>query len=81
MKVTYYNYDELLKAATAYGATKENRINLLTWFECYGRDYWNGEHYKMENGLRLYPIYKGVDEPDEDGGFDDYEVVDAEIRF
>ena len=81
MTVNYYNYKELAEKATAYGATKEDRINLFNWFECYGRDYWNGEHYTMENGVRLCPIYQGVGEPDADGGFDDYEIVDAEIRF
>ena len=77
----YYNYNELKEKATAFGATKEDRINLFNWFECYGRDYWNGEHYVMGNGARLCPIYEGVGEPDEDGCFDDYEVADAEIKF
>lgn len=74
-EVSYYNYKELVEKATAFGATKEDRLNLFNWFECYGSCYWHGDHYSMENGVRLYPIYKW---DDEEG---DYEVVDAGIRF
>ena len=80
-EASYYNYKELVEKATAFGATKEDKLNLFDWFDRYGIDYWRGEYYAMEDGTRLYPIYQGVGEQDEDGDFDDYEVVDAEIRF
>lgn len=50
------NYDDLLKAVTALVTTEKDKLNFLAWFEWYGCDCWNGEHYVMENGFRLYPI-------------------------
>ena len=72
---TYYNYKELVEKATATGATRDDRLALLEWFNCYGKDYWNGEYYEMDDGLRLYPV--AVFDYDE-GYFTD---VDADIRY
>ena len=43
------------------------------WFEQYGDEYWNGEYYNADDGIRVYPIVKEVDE-------DEYETVGYEIR-
>ena len=70
-----YEYKELREKALSENATKEERLNLLEWFEKCGdeRKGWNGESWDIDEGLRLYPIYKEVEE-------DYFEVVDAEIR-
>ena len=71
----YYNYKELVEKATATGATIDDRLALFDWFDRYDIDYWNGEYYQMDDGLRLYPIY----------AFDSNEgcfvLVDADIRY
>lgn len=81
MNTNYYDYNELKEKATASGATKEDRLNLLYWFESFGRDYWHFDHYAMENDIRLFPVWEGIGEPDEDGEFWNYELVDADIRY
>ena len=75
-----YSYKELKEAAMRRNARAEDRIALVEWFEWFsnGRD-WNGEFWDLGNGLRLYPIYEGR-EPDEDGEYTYFELVDAEIR-
>lgn len=72
---TYYNYKELVKKATDTGATIDDRLALFDWFDRYGIDYWNGEYYKMDDGLRLYPVAVF----DCDGDY--YTIVDADIRY
>ncbi len=68
-----YNYENLKMNALKVGASKEDRLALLEWFEQYGMDFWNGECYDLENGKCLYPIYEEVEE-------DVFDIVDAEIR-
>ena len=70
-----YEYKELREKALSDTATKKERLSLLEWFEKYGdeRKAWNGESWDIDEGLRLYPIYKEVEK-------DSFEVVDAEIR-
>ena len=59
------------------------------WFALSG---WNGEIYVncwetdentfyLEDGKRydIKPIFKGVGEPDEDGNFEEYEIVSYEL--
>lgn len=75
-----YQYEELKERAMRFDATQQDRLNLLKWFEQYGSCYWNGEEYALENGYGLKPIYKGIGEADEDGDYEEYEVVDAIIR-
>lgn len=74
-------YQELKEKAMSPEATKEDRIELFKWFEHNdnGR-YWNGEEYALEDGDGLKPIWKGVGEADEDGDYEEYELVDAIIR-
>lgn len=67
-----YDYKELREKALAPTATKEDRLNLLYWFES-NDSTWNGEFYDMDGGWRLYPVY----EEDEDCEF---HLVDAEVR-
>ena len=74
-KSSYYNYKALVEKATATGATRDDRLALLDWFDQYGIDYWEGRYYKMDDGLRLYPIYVF----DYDEGY--YVLVDADIRY
>lgn len=52
----YYDYKDLLAAATADGATQADIDALGEWFEAHGDRYWNGEYYDAD-GLRLYPVY------------------------
>lgn len=70
-----YEYKELRKKALSENATKEDRMNLLDWFERHGdtQNQWNGESWDIDEGLRLFPIYKEIEE-------DCFEVVNAEIR-
>ena len=72
---TYYNYKDLVEKATATGATREDRLALFDWFDCYGIDYWNGFYYVMEDGTRLCPVYTY----DYNEGC--YILVDADIRY
>lgn len=71
----YYNYKELVEKATATGATRGDRIALFYWFDQYGIDYWNGQYYKIDDSLRLYPVFVF----DYDEGC--YNLVDANIRY
>lgn len=82
---TYYDdedlpYPELLEKAESNKSTAEDRINLFNWFEKNGGMYWNGECYQIDKDLALYPVCEPVGEPDEDGDYMDWKVVDAEIR-
>ena len=70
----YYKYDKLRKKAMHKTATKEDRLNLLSWLEQYGMDYWNGEHYDIDDGYVLYPILEEIAE-------DCYTAVDAKIEW
>ena len=74
-KSTYYNYKELVEKATATGATREDRLALLDWYDRYGIDYWNGYCYKMDDLLRLCPVYAY----NYDEGY--YVLVAAVIRY
>ena len=61
--VDYYDYAELRKAALA--EQTEQAINKLgQWFDNYGTQFWNGEYYDADNGVRIYPVYS---EENEDG--------------
>lgn len=71
--MTMYDFEELKNKALSPDATKEDRMNLLDWFQAYGDRYWNGEYFDIENGRALYPIYSEVDE-------DEFEITDAEVR-
>lgn len=73
-----YDYEELKKEALTKD-DKESRMNLYKWFDRYGSNYWNGEVYEIDKDHNLKPIYQGVGEPDEDGDYEEYEVVDAKI--
>ena len=64
----YYDYTELLEQASAPNASQEAVDSLGRWFEDYGQLYWNGECYYADDGKKLWPVYKKVDE-------DDYESV------
>ena len=59
------------------------------WFALYG---WNGEAYyncwetdentiaiDSDNKYEIKPIYQGIGEPDEDGDYDQYDIVGYEI--
>lgn len=70
INVNEYNYKELEAAATKFGATQEEIDALGEWFERFGRSYWNGESYTVneKEGLHLYPMHKQV-------GEDEFEIV------
>ena len=78
MTVNYFDYDELRAKALAPEATKEDRLNLWYWFDEYGMEYWDGESYDMDDGLRLFPHYSLIE--DQRGEIVDLELVDAVIR-
>lgn len=73
-------YQELKEKAMSPESTKEDRIALVSWFERNSHEMNNGEDYPLEDGYSIKPIWKGVGEPDEDGDYLVYEIVDAEIR-
>lgn len=50
-----YDYDDLVKTATETGK-KIDVDTLGAWFERYGNRYWNGESFKVADGLDLRPI-------------------------
>lgn len=66
-------YPILLKKATKRNATRDDRLDLLAWFETYGDRYWNGEYYELEDGKKLYPVYRVIDD-------ETFELIDAEVR-
>lgn len=66
MKINEYAYEDLRNAVKVENTTK-NRLSLLKWCELYD-DTWNGEYYKLDNGTRIFPIYKNG------------KLVDAEIK-
>lgn len=68
-----YDYKEL-RARAVETEAEEDLAALGEWLERYGRCYWNGECYDIDDGLRLFPIYG---EATEDG---DYELSGWEIR-
>lgn len=73
-------YQELLEKAEKDNSTVEDRIELFKFFEKNCNILWNGECYRIDKNRDLYPVYKPVGEPDEDGDYMDWELVDAEIR-
>ena len=73
------SYNDLVKKALKPNATFEDKANLLCWLEQYGEN-WNGESYTIDKNHSLYPIYQGVGAPDEDDDFDEFMLVDIEIR-
>lgn len=64
LTMTRYDYNTLRAAATKVGATQAEINALGRWFERYGLDYWNGEYYDADDGLRLFPVYKWDEELD-----------------
>lgn len=78
--ITLHDYQMLLDKSKKYDSTPIDRTMLFYWFERFGGKYWNGECYVLEDGQGLYPIYKGIGEPDEDGEYPQYKLMDAEIR-
>lgn len=68
-----YDYAELREAAIKFNATTEEVNALGEWFERYGRDSWNGEYFDADDGYRLFPVYKEVDE-------DEFELVGYEFK-
>lgn len=62
-----YKYQEYRKKAIEY-PTEENLNTLAEWLFMWGGNYWNGEAWDIDNGMRLYPIY------DENGNIIKYEI-------
>lgn len=54
--MTRYDYNEL-KNAVKRNPTQENIEKLVSWFENYGNEYWNGECYDADELGCIYPIY------------------------
>ena len=75
--MSYYDYPELRAKAVQTRAQAD--IDALgEWFANYGSDFWNGEYYDAEDGLRL----RRVEEPesfDENGEVDCWKVVGYEL--
>ena len=71
--MTIYDYQELKEKALSADATQEDINSLGDWFEQYGDRYWNGEYFRVENGIHLYRIEEEVDE-------DEWEVKGYELR-
>lgn len=66
-----YDYAELKEKAI--NGKQEDINNLGEWFEQYGDRYWNGEYYNADDGMRLFPVYKEIDE-------DEWELIRYEFR-
>ena len=83
--ISRYDYSTLVenyKNATTQ-QDKQNCLDCLgVWFREFGSCYWNGEFYtcKELNG-NIRPVYVGVGEPDEDGGFLEYEISHYELTY
>lgn len=72
---------DLFKEAMKTNSSKNDRLALLEFIENDYHDWgWNGESYDLYNGYRIYPVYEGDGEPDEDGDFASYKLVNAEIK-
>lgn len=74
MNANYYDYNELAAAALE-NPTTENLAALGEWFEQNGMDYWNGECWEIDSNHSLYPVYKCIDEENEE-----YECIGYEVR-
>ena len=75
--MSYYDYAEL-RAKAVQTRAQADIDALAEWFENYGSDFWNGEYYDAEDGLRL----RLVEEPesfDENGEADYWKVVGYEL--
>lgn len=59
-----YDYNELLKKATAPNAEQIDIDTLGAWFSEYGTRYWNGEYYDADS-FRLFPVYDWDEETDQ----------------
>lgn len=53
--ITKYDYAELVAAALAPEATKEDIELLAKWFTNFGWDFWNGEFFDIDGDHRLMP--------------------------
>ena len=51
-----YNYNDLRAAATSENKTQAEIDALGEWFENYGAQYWNGEYFDADDGLKIAPI-------------------------
>lgn len=81
MMITIYDYEQVLENAVKSDSTAEERTDLVRWCNDFAMNSWNGEYFSLERDkYNVFPIYKGVGEPDEDGEYVSYELIDAEIR-
>lgn len=81
MRFTTYDYEDVLKKAIKFDSTAEERADLVRWCNDFAMDSWNGEYFSLERDkYNVFPVYKGVGEPDEDGDYISYDLIDAEIR-
>ena len=46
-----------LRARAVESGSPEDLAALGEWFQANGHDYWNGECFDADDGLRLFPIY------------------------
>lgn len=74
----YYHeqYNELLQKAKSETATAEDRVNLCNWLNKCDPNRWTTITY-LWGGVFIEPIFAGVGEPNENGWYDQYELVDA----
>lgn len=71
--INEYSYQELREKALSANATPDDVNALGYWFSRFGSDYWNGEYYDCDNGIRLYPVCQQI-------GEDEFERIGYEIR-
>lgn len=72
-----YSYHELRRRAVETGL-REDLNALGQWFELYGTEFWNGECFDADDGLRLYRIEEA--HFDENGEFDYADVIGYEFK-
>ena len=67
---------------------KNNEFYAYDTNEVWNGEYWHGWHCDKlgimldtdNSDYSITPIYQGVGEPDSDGDFEEYEIVDYEVR-
>ena len=66
------SYQELRTRAISRDTDAEKRLDFFYWMEQNDTADWNGEYFEIDNGLRMYPVYKTRD--------DEFELIDVEIK-
>lgn len=78
MTISRYDYEDLRNKAIQPNAKQEDIDALGEWFEEFGYDFWNGEHFDADDGKRLFPIHD--EHYDENGELIQADIIGYEFR-